>query len=221
MVIFLTLRTWFACAILVRFRNLFNPGPLQLISLEGSFTMANHASHSCARMGRRSRANSGVQVPHEDHLSNVPSRHLDHRMAMRMVLQAMVAATGTTAALPQRRSSGVGQTGGQEVVEMGHHSENDTTRGVDSSSAGCSRDSIGHGGEHSRIARNIQRDWWDFPSPSGRRSRWLASSSSQREPRREGNSMLEVMAAAASPVLRARAPPTRGDTTTARGEEGH
>lgn len=69
---------------------------------------------------------------------------------MRMVLQAMVAATGTTAALPQRRSLGVGQTGGQGMVEMANHSENDTTRGVGGSSAGGSRDSIGHGGEHSR-----------------------------------------------------------------------
>ena len=71
-------------------------------------------------------------------------------MAMRMVLQAMVAATGTTAAVPQRRSLGVGQTGDQEVVEMVNHPENDTARRMGSSSAGGSRDPIGYGGEHSR-----------------------------------------------------------------------
>ena len=63
-------------------------------------------------------------------------------------------------------------------------------------------------------ARSIQRDWWDFPSPSGRRSRWLASSSSSsEEQRREGSSMLEVMAAAASPVLRSRNPPSRTEAS--------
>ena len=47
--------------------------------------------------------------------------------------------------------------------------------------------------------RPIERDWWDFPSPSGRRSRWLASSANQ--------GVLEVMAAAASPILRSRVNP--------------
>ena len=155
-------------------------------------------------------------------------------MAMRMVLQAMVAATGTTAAVPQRRSLGVGQTGGQEVVEMVNHPENDTARGMGSSSAGGSRDSIGYGGEHSRGGwidqwRRTQKGEFQehrkglvgFPIPIGAKIPMAGKFIRPRrtEERRELNAGSD--GSSGEPDTEVESPSTQGESTMARGEEGH
>ena len=180
-------------------------------------------------MGRKRRAAGGDTVAHVDHTGHLPDDRVDHGLAMRMVLQAMVAGTKTNAAMPQR-SKGDGRQSESWVRRMGElveHQNTHTTRGMGGSSSISSRDTVRPGGqsEHPNTetkygeetreediprpsSRSIERDWWDFPSPSGRRTRWLASSTNQ--------GVLEVMAAAASPILRSRVNPPRVERSPAR-----
>ncbi len=114
---------------------------------------------------------------------------MGHGLAMRMVLQAMVAGTGTNAAMPQR-SVGVGQLGESWVRRKGkmvEHQNTVTSRGMGGSSSESSRNTFGYWGQSKypreeekyllytdgrgkgrrEDPRHIERDWWDFPSPSG------------------------------------------------------
>ena len=74
---------------------------------------------------------------------------MGHGLAMRMVLQAMVAGTGTNAAMPQR-SVGVGQLGESWVRRKGkmvEHQNTVTSRGMGGSSSESSRNTFGYWGQ--------------------------------------------------------------------------
>ena len=185
--------------------------------------LARHDPSSCGSspMGRKRRAAGGDTVAHEDRTGHIPDRNMGHGLAMRMVLQAMVAGTGTTAARGVRAMVDkvkVGYAGWanwwntktptpqEEWVEAARRAAETPSDIGDRADTPVRRTSTSTPMEEAREERrtreeprHIERDWWDFPSPSGRRSRWLASSANQ--------GVLEVMAAAASPILRSRVNP--------------
>ena len=103
-------------------------------------------------MGRKRRAAGGDTVAHVDHTGHLPDGRVDHGLAMRMVLQAMVAGTKTNAAMPQR-SKGDGRQSESWVRRMGEmveHQNTHTTRRVGGSSSIGSRDTVrpGRQSEH-------------------------------------------------------------------------
>ncbi len=100
-------------------------------------------------MGRKRRAAGGDTVAHVDHTGHLPDDRVDHGLAMRMVLQAMVAGTKTNAAMPQR-SKGDGRQSESWVRRMGELVERQnthTTRGMGGSSSISSRDTVRPGGQ--------------------------------------------------------------------------
>ena len=113
--------------------------------------LARHDPSSCGSspMGRKRRAAGGDTVAHEDRTGHIPDHTMGHGLAMRMVLQAMVAGTGTTAAMPQR-SSGDGRQGETWLCRMGklvEHQNTDTPRGMGGSGSESSRNTLGHWGQ--------------------------------------------------------------------------
>ena len=104
-----------------------------------------HQHRPGPQMGRRRRAAARDKDADVDHSSLFPPQPVDNRVAVRMVLQAMVAATGTNAAMPSR-SGGDGQKKLGWMGKLVEHSNDDTSRGMGSSSERSRGDTVGHGG---------------------------------------------------------------------------
>ena len=124
----------------------FNMSGLQQF-LASTYTRYDPSPRASAPMGRKRRAASGDTVAHVGHTGHLPSGGVDHGLAMRMVLQAMVAGTKTNAAMPQR-SEGDGRQSESWVRRMGEmveHQNTLSTRRMGGSSPKSSRDTVGHG----------------------------------------------------------------------------